>query len=79
MHQTAGFFNGSRSVGIFNFLDTYSGNAVGDFLLGFPDSVTRDYFKQLNGDWANFWSFYAQDNFRITPNRDPEPGTCASS
>ena len=30
--------------------------------------MTRDYFKQLNGDWANFWSFYAQDSFRVTPN-----------
>jgi hypothetical protein len=67
MHQTAGFFNGSRSVGIFNFVNTYTTNAFGDFLTGYPDSVTRDYFKQLNGDWANFWSFYAQDNFRVTP------------
>src|SRR5581483_5038733 len=40
MHQTAGFFNGSRSVGIFNFQGNYSGNAFGDFLLGYPDSVT---------------------------------------
>ena len=57
-----------RSVGIFNFVGTYTGNAFGDFLPGYPDSVTRDYFKELNGDWANFWSFYAQDNFRVTPN-----------
>ena len=34
MHQTAGFFNGSRSVGIFNFSGAYSGDAFGDFLLG---------------------------------------------
>ena len=67
MHQTAGFFNGSRSVGIFNFLGTYTGNSFGDFLLGYPDSVTRDYFKELNGDWANFGSFYVQDSFRVTP------------
>jgi hypothetical protein len=67
MHQTAGFFNGSRSVGIFNFVGTYTGNAFADFLTGYPDSVTRDYFKELNGDYATFWSFYAQDNFRITP------------
>lgn len=68
MHQTAGFFNGSRSVGIFNFSGAYTGDAFGDFLLGYPDSVTRDYFKELNGDWANFWGFYAQDNFRATQN-----------
>lgn len=68
LHQTAGFFNGSRSVGIFNFLGAYTGNSFGDFLLGYPDSVTRDYFKQLNGDWANFGSFYLQDSYRVTPN-----------
>ena len=33
-----------------------------------PDSVTRDYFKELNGDWANFWGFYVQDSFRATQN-----------
>lgn len=68
MHQTAGFFNGSRSVGIFNFVGTYSGNAFADYLTGYPDSVTRDYFKELNGDFADFWSFYVQDNYRLTPN-----------
>lgn len=68
MHETAGFFNGSRSVGIFNFVGTYTGNAFADFLTGYPDSVTRDYFKELNGDYATFWSFYAQDNYRVTPN-----------
>jgi hypothetical protein len=68
MHETAGFFNGSRSVGIFNFVGTYTGNSFGDYLFGYPDSVTRDYFKELNGDFQNFWSFYVQDNFRLTQN-----------
>ncbi len=30
--------------------------------------MTRDYFKQLNGDYQSFWGFYVQDNFRVTPN-----------
>jgi hypothetical protein len=68
MHQTAGFINGSRSTGIFNFVGTYTGDSFADFLLGYPDSVTRDYFKQLNGDWANFWGFYVQDSYRVTKN-----------
>jgi hypothetical protein len=68
IHETAGFINGSRSVGIFNFVGTYTGDAFGDFLLGYPDSVTRDYFKQLNGDYQSFWGFYAQDSFRVTSN-----------
>jgi hypothetical protein len=37
MHETAGFFNGSRSAGIFNFVGTYTGNAFADFLMGYPD------------------------------------------
>jgi hypothetical protein len=68
IHQTAAFINGSNSVGAFNFLGTYTGDAFGDFLLGYPDNVTRDYFKQLNGDYQSFWGFYAQDNFRLTSN-----------
>jgi len=68
MHQTAAFINGSRSVGTFNFLGTYTGDGFGDFLLGYPDSVTRDYFKELNGDVGDFWGFYAQDNYRVTQN-----------
>src|SRR5262249_50391594 len=39
-----------------------------DFLLGYPYSVTRDYYRNLYGSVGNFWSFFAQDNFRITPN-----------
>jgi hypothetical protein len=68
IHQTAAFINGSNSVGSFNFVGTYTGDAFSDFLLGYPDNVTRDYFKQLNGDYQSFWGFYAQDNFRLTPN-----------
>ena len=68
LHDTAGFINGSNSVGTFNFVGTYTGDAFGDFLLGYPDNVTRDYFKQENGDYQSFWSFYAQDSFRVTPN-----------
>jgi hypothetical protein len=68
MHQTAGFYNGSRSVGIFNFQGAYTGNSFADFITGYPDSVTRDYFKELNGNYANFWSFYVQDNYRATQN-----------
>ena len=68
LHETAGYVNGSSSVGIFNFVGTYSGNAFADFLLGYPDSVTRDYFKELNGYAGNFFSSYVQDSFRLTKN-----------
>lgn len=68
LHADAGFINGSSAVGIFAFNGETTGDSFGDFLLGYPYSVTRDYFKQLNGDNGNFWGFYGQDSFRITPN-----------
>jgi hypothetical protein len=68
LHEEASYVNGSSSVGIFNFVGTYSGNAFADFLLGYPDSVTRDYFKELNGYAGNFFAAYVQDSFRLTPN-----------
>ncbi len=68
LHEDATYVNGSSSVGIFNFVGTYSGNSFGDFLLGYPDSVTRDYFKQLNGYYGNFFSSFVQDSFRLTSN-----------
>ena len=68
LHETAAYVNGSNAVGVFNFVGTYTGNAFGDFLLGYPDSVTRDYFKQLNGDYGTFTAAYVQDGFRVTPN-----------
>jgi hypothetical protein len=43
LHQTAAFINGSNSVGTFNFVGTYTGDAFGDFLLGYPDNMTRNY------------------------------------
>jgi hypothetical protein len=68
IHADAGFINGSSAVGIFNFLGTYSKDGFADMLLAYPNNVTRDYFKQLNGDYADFPSLYAQDNFRATEN-----------
>jgi hypothetical protein len=68
LQETAAYVNGSNSVGVFNFVGTYSGNAFADFLLGYPDSVTRDYFKQLNGYFGNFFSSYVQDSYRLTQN-----------
>jgi hypothetical protein len=67
-HQTLAYFNGSNSEGTFNFLGNYSGNAFADYLLGYPNSVSRDYFRNLYGNAGNFWSVFAQDNLRLTQN-----------
>jgi outer membrane receptor protein involved in Fe transport len=67
-HERAGFFNGSSAVGNFAFSGIYSGNAFADMLLGYPDSVTRDYYKQLNGNTGTYWSGFVQDSYRVTDN-----------
>ena len=65
-HERAGFINGSNSTGVFAFSGIYSGNAFADFLLGIPDNVTRDYYKQLNGDFGYFMNLFVQDSYRVT-------------
>jgi hypothetical protein len=65
-HERAGFFNGSNAVGNFAFSGIYSGNSFADMLLGYPDNVTRDYYKQLNGDTGIYWSGFAQDSFHAS-------------
>ena len=65
MHERASFFNGANAVGVFSFTGMYTGNAFADMLLGYPDTVTRDYYKQLNGDVGYYFDVYAQDSFRL--------------
>jgi len=66
LHERASFYNGSNAVGVFNFTGLYSGNAFADMLLGYPDNVTRDYYKQLNGDTGYYFDLFAQDSYRAT-------------
>ncbi len=76
-HQAHAFLNGNASQGTFNFDGRYSqnplsagntGNSVADFLLGYPNSVQRAFPMQIFGNTGDFWSFYAQDNYRVTRN-----------
>ncbi|HVG26773.1 MAG TPA: hypothetical protein VM865_04125, partial [Acidobacteriaceae bacterium] len=66
MHERASFFNGANAVGVFSFTGMYSGNAFADMLLGYPDTVTRDYYKQLNGDVGYYFDVFAQDSYRLS-------------
>src|SRR5690349_18272286 len=45
-----------------------SGNAVADFLLGYPNSVQRAFPIQIFGNTGNFWALYGQNDYRITRN-----------
>ncbi|MDQ6707710.1 MAG: carboxypeptidase regulatory-like domain-containing protein, partial [Acidobacteriota bacterium] len=76
-HQAHAFLNGNASQGTFNFDGRYTnnpqssgntGNAFADLLLGYPNSVQRAFPIQIFGNTGNFWSFYGQDNYRVTRN-----------
>jgi hypothetical protein len=67
-HQTHGFFNGQSQEGNFNFTTNYTGNSVGDYLLGLPNSVFRAYPIALYGNYANQWAAFWQDTYKATPN-----------
>lgn len=67
-HQTHGFFNGQSQEGQFGFTTNYTGNAFGDFLLGYPSSVFRAYPIALYGNYANQWAAFVQDDYRVTHN-----------
>jgi hypothetical protein len=46
---------------------TYTGDAFGDFLLGYPDNATRSPFQTLQGDYGDFLAWHFSDNFRVRP------------
>ena len=43
-----------------------TGDAFADYILGIPYSVGRSYPADTFGGSANYWHFYAQDDFKIT-------------
>jgi hypothetical protein len=65
-HQNHGFFNGQSQEGQFAFTTNYTGNAFGDFLLGYPSSVYRAYPISLYGNYTNEWATFIQDDYRVT-------------
>jgi hypothetical protein len=66
-HNTNTFVAGSNSVGTFNFNGGYSGDNFADFLLGYPLSASRSYYRSLWGSAGNFQSFYVQDDYHAMP------------
>ena len=68
LHRHDAFIIGQNSVGSFNFVGTYSGDAFADMLLGYPDNVSRSAFQTLQGDYDDFKSWYFNDNYRVKPN-----------
>jgi hypothetical protein len=67
MYRRDAFSIGQNSNGNFSYVGTYTGDAFGDFLLGYPDNATRSPFQTLQGDHDNFKAFYFNDNFHVKP------------
>jgi Carboxypeptidase regulatory-like domain/TonB dependent receptor len=67
-HQTHTFFNGQSQEGVFSFTTQYTGNAFGDYLLGYPASVFRAYPLALYGNNGSEWALFWQDTYRVTRN-----------
>ncbi|MGH9328565.1 MAG: carboxypeptidase regulatory-like domain-containing protein [Terriglobia bacterium] len=67
-HNTDTYITGSSTQGTFNFLPEYTGNAFSDFLLGLPDSVTRDPGAPAWSTYGNWPALFFQDNYRATQN-----------
>ena len=67
-HNITSYISGSTSTGTFTFNGKYSGDNFADFLMGYPLSAGRAYFRQLWGSSGNFDAMYAQDDYRLRPN-----------
>lgn len=67
MYRRDAFTIGQNSNGSFSFVGTYSGDAFGDFLVGYPDNASRSPFQTLQGSYDNFKAWYFNDNFRVRP------------
>lgn len=59
-------FNAAFSRGNFSFTGTYTGNGFADFLLGVPFVGSRDFPRNLFGNFVRDQAFYVQDNWKVT-------------
>ncbi len=59
--------SGNPILGTYTFSTRFTGNAYADFLLGLPNQVTR--MEPYRPQYVRFrdWSFYGQDDFKVTP------------
>jgi hypothetical protein len=68
LHRRDAFSISQNSNGNFSFVGTYTGDAVADMLLGYPDNVTRSAFQTLQGSFDDFQALHINDNFRVKSN-----------
>jgi hypothetical protein len=65
--QLSGFFNSNQIYGNLSFSGVYSGSAYADFLLGLPQTTSVSALPPFPYLRGTMWSFYAQDQYKITP------------
>lgn len=65
--QLSGFFNSNNVDGTMNFTGVYSGSAYADFLLGLPQTTSDNALPPFPYLRSTMWSFYAQDQWKVTP------------
>lgn len=58
--------NSANSRGAFSFSGAYSGDAFGDYILGYPSSGLRDFPRNLFGEDQLNHAFYVQDDYKVT-------------
>jgi len=67
-------FIGGDNYGNFNFSNTFTGNAFGDFLLGLPTNTAYDNVSQDNDGRSRHFILFGQDSFRVSPRLTLEYG-----
>jgi hypothetical protein len=64
--QLSGFFNSNNVYGTLNFNGVYTNSAYADFLLGIPQTTSVNALPPFPYLRGTTWSFYAQDQFKVT-------------
>jgi len=65
--RESGFYYGGNVYGTYSFTGTFTGSPYADFLLGLPRSTSNTIPTPIAHQFSNWWSAYAQDQFKVTP------------
>jgi hypothetical protein len=66
--RNSSFYYGNNVYGTYNFNGFFTGVPYADFLLGLPRSTSNTIPTPIPHWFGNWWSAYAQDQFKVTRN-----------
>jgi len=66
--RDGGFYYGGSVYGTYGFTGAFTGSAYADFLLGLPQSTSNTIPTPVSHQFGNWWSAYAQDQYKVTRN-----------